>query len=260
MRKDSRRDYRFRRDDEDITDVGVSVIRKFVIIAIVLFAVAYFASRIMSTNFLPIREVQINGELHYVEQRKIKQLVRPLIKGNFFTVDIKLIHKAIKQEVWVDRVSVRRIWPDIIRIVIFEARPLARWSGGGLITVDGEHMPVMAGETLVDLPYFEGPAGYYRIMVDKYKKMSKEFSKIDLTIDQVIVSQRRAWRLFLKNGIEVRLGRDDILKRVDRFTRVFSKVLKSKLKNIQAIDLRYTNGFAVQWKSDRKTKRYAFGS
>jgi len=36
---------------------------------------------------------------------------------------------------------------------------------------------------------------------------------------------------------------------LSRFTNVYYSMPIEKLKNIQSVDLRYTNGFAVRWKT-----------
>jgi cell division protein FtsQ len=57
----------------------------------------------------------------------------------------------------------------------------------------------------------------------------------------------------------VRVGRKQVVARAKRLARVYPKVLKRKEAAIKAIDLRYTNGFAVQWKRGKKSKTYAYG-
>ena len=112
---------------------------------------------------------------------------------------------------------------------------------------------------LMSLPFFKGPTGYQKVMADKYRTMSHALHQAGLEITELVVSPRRAWSLRLNNGILLRLGRENMIGRVDRLIKVFDSVLRSRVKDIYAIDLRYSNGFAVKWKRGKKVKRYDLG-
>ena len=96
-------------------------------------------------------------------------------------------------------------------------------------------------------------------MAKKFLRYKPEFASIGLSIRKVTVTSRRAWRIRLSNGIEVRLGRSNMDFRVSRLVKIYKSVLGKNSKNVHAIDMRYTNGFAVKWKSGRKIKTFAFG-
>ncbi|MGC8697265.1 MAG: cell division protein FtsQ/DivIB, partial [Halothiobacillus sp.] len=52
----------------------------------------------------------------------------------------------------------------------------------------------------------------------------------------------------LQGGTRIRLGTQQIESRLQRLLDVYNTTLSGKLDQITAIDLRYTNGFAVQWR------------
>jgi cell division protein FtsQ len=62
------------------------------------------------------------------------------------------------------------------------------------------------------------------------------------------VDERGAWRLVLRGGQEIRLGRRDIDERLYRFFHVVTPALTAVLPRVEYVDLRYTNGFAVGWR------------
>jgi len=68
----------------------------------------------------------------------------------------------------------------------------------------------------------------------------------NLQIEQLILSERFAWTLQLKNGITLYLGREDYIKRLQRFIDVYG-LLKEEKKAINYVDLRYDTGLAVGW-------------
>ena len=75
------------------------------------------------------------------------------------------------------------------------------------------------------------------------------------------MDQRRSWMVIVDNGIKLNLGNNDIsslnmdkiesmlLERVKRFAYFYEKNLKTYRNKIEQIDMRYTNGFTVQWKT-----------
>jgi cell division protein FtsQ len=60
---------------------------------------------------------------------------------------------------------------------------------------------------------------------------------------------RGAWEAQLDNGIIVRFGRKQIEERSARFVAVVLRMLVQRAADIAYVDLRYTNGFAIGWRS-----------
>ena len=82
----------------------------------------------------------------------------------------------------------------------------------------------------------------------EYQAMQGMLEPLGLRISHLTMNERRAWSLYLNNGLQLRLGRNDAHLRLLRFVRVYAKVLKPQQDKIDSVDLRYTNGFAVRWR------------
>ncbi len=54
-------------------------------------------------------------------------------------------------------------------------------------------------------------------------------------------------RLELADGLQVRLGRQDVKDRLERFIRLASPMVAKRVAEINYVDMRYTNGFSVGW-------------
>lgn len=245
--------------EEERSLISFRSLRVFMFVCLLLFGIVYLATRLLSVKSFPVRVVEVGGQFRYVNQKVLKRRITPLIKGNFFTIDIKAIHDAVSTVGWVGKVSITRVWPDRLRIHIVEDRPLARLQQRRLITRSGKTVTVRTLKPFAYLPVFRAPGNYYPVMVKKYLAIRKTLGSAGMRISRVTVTPRRAWRLLLRNGVKIRLGRDRVVFRADRLARAYSAILKKKVGDIQAIDMRYTNGFAVKWKSSKKTKNYAFG-
>ncbi|VAW72337.1 Cell division protein FtsQ [hydrothermal vent metagenome] len=246
-------------DSDDQGLFGTRGFQRLVIIGFILLALGLLAGKILNDKTLPIRNVQIGGEFKHVGKKDIQKKIDRLVHGNFFTVDIRKIQDIIQSHVWVDKVSIRRVWPDTLRIFINEKKPIARWSSKGLVSASGKLFKVPVRKAYRLLPLFVGPKNYYPIMVTKFLRYKILFTDIGLSIRQVTVTSRRAWRIRLSNGIEVRLGRSNMDFRVTRLVKIYQSVLGKVSNNVRAIDMRYTNGFAVKWKPGRKAKTFAYG-
>ena len=60
--------------------------------------------------------------------------------------------------------------------------------------------------------------------------------------------RRGAWEFRLDNGVTVRLGRRQVDERFERFMNAAARLVAVRASDIDYIDLRYTNGFAVGWR------------
>jgi cell division protein FtsQ len=56
------------------------------------------------------------------------------------------------------------------------------------------------------------------------------------------------WRLALSNGLEVLIGRDQIVEKIRRFLTIWMATLKNNISDMDGVDIRYDNGIAVRWK------------
>ena len=68
-----------------------------------------------------------------------------------------------------------------------------------------------------------------------------------LRLTGVRLDERGAWELELGDGLQVRLGRQDVHERLERFIRLASPLVAKRVAEISYVDMRYTNGFSVGW-------------
>ncbi|MGB5649284.1 MAG: FtsQ-type POTRA domain-containing protein, partial [Sedimenticolaceae bacterium] len=86
---------------------------------------------------LPLRVIEVNGELSQLEHEQIQRTVVAAIDGGFFSCDMPRLRAAVLAMPWVEDVSIRRAWPDRLRMVVSEQVPLARWGDDALINING---------------------------------------------------------------------------------------------------------------------------
>jgi len=189
-----------------------------------------------------LREVVVSGELDHVTRGQLQQAVKQL-RGNFFTLDMNHARSGFEKLPWVRSVSLRRQWPDRLEVVLEEQVALARWDSGGLVNTYGEVFP---GETDLSLPLFSGPAGSAPDLTRQYLLFSRELAPINLQPVEMQMSQRRAGKVWLDNGLLLVLGREHSEARLKKFIAVYNRTIAQLRWQPSYADLRYDNGFALR--------------
>lgn len=191
----------------------------------------------------PIKHVRIIGELKYLENKNIDEVVAPATTGGFLLVDIRKVRKAALTIPWVDDAHVRRLWPDTLRINIIEQVPVARWLPGGLVNSRGEVFnpdPLTYPE---NLPNLGGAPDSAADMLNHLKRLNQVLSSLKindtkpLSVTTLQVDERRAWTMVLSNGIQLLLGKKDLDNRLARFLRIYPSALAAQAERIASLSL-----------------------
>lgn len=203
---------------------------------------------VLQPDTLPIKRVQVEGKFRYLSQKDVYDALGNLASGGFFNVDVRAVKRAAESLPWVDQASVRRVWPHTLRVEITEQIPLARWNNDKLVNVHGVLFQPALKSLPDNLPMFSGPAGTEKKVAEQFQYLSKQLASVGLAIRGLRLTDRRAWDLRLQNNVALVLGKTASDERMERFIAVYPRVLKEKVSQVQSVDMRYTNGFAVRWK------------
>jgi cell division protein FtsQ len=198
----------------------------------------------------PLRVVGIDGDLRYLQRQDLERTVAGLVREGFFTVNPEAVRQAAEALAWVDRASVRRVWPDTLLIRVQEQVPLARWGEDALVNPRGEVFTPESGPELEKLTQLAGPEGSAPKIVVRYRELKQRLHSTGLEIQRLRLNDRDAWTLVCGNGLKIMLGNRGAKERLDRFIRVYPLLQRGE-KALQQVDLRYTNGFAVRWKQKK---------
>ena len=196
----------------------------------------------------PLSVVEVKGDFRYLDKQQLQAAVVPHVTGGFFTVDVAAIRSAAEQLPWVHKASVKRIWPQTLRLQIEEQQPVARWGAHGYLNKQGEPFLPKATTVSLALPSLAGPDGQELKVLENYQRVTETLSPLGLKVTQMQLDKRRAWHLQLDNSVLLELGRADARKRLQRFVRAWPGVFAGRLDDLQRVDLRYSNGFSVSWK------------
>ncbi len=203
--------------------------------------------KLMDPKTLPLQQVKLEASFEKISKEQLHEIVSGQINGGFFSLDVAAVTDAVSALPWVDTVEVRRVWPDSLHVMVKEQVALARWRDQALVNVRGELFSPAVKSFPAAMVELDGPDNSVVNMAHQFSVFNQALEQAGLNMKRVVLSQRRAWMLELSDGVMVVLGRSDIEKRMQRFIRFYSPLLASA-ENVRRVDMRYTNGFAVQWR------------
>ncbi len=198
---------------------------------------------------LPLRVVHIEGDFRHLDRQQLERSVADAVRSGFFTLDVAEIRRAAKRLAWVDEVTVRRVWPDGLRMRVTEQQVLARWGEDGLVNRRGEDFFPKAGSLSDHLPRLSGPQGSAATVSEVFVRMRRLLRTRGLELTQLALDERGAWSAELRQGAKIHLGAQDMETRLARFIRLYPSLMASHQGRLREVDLRYTNGFAVHWEA-----------
>lgn len=193
-------------------------------------------------GLFPLQSVRLSAAPQRVDTTGVLQVVRNEVQGNFFTVDIERLRQSLEKLPWVRNVSIRREFPHRLEVQLEEYQALARWNNSALVDQQGE---VFVAESEGVMPDFAGQDGTAAEVTQHYAQFSQQLAALGLQVTRLVLSPRHAWQLRLSNGMVLELGREDMQQRLARFVEAYPYSLAAMQSQVKYVDLRYSNGFAV---------------
>ncbi|MDH4234797.1 MAG: cell division protein FtsQ/DivIB [Gallionella sp.] len=216
-------------------------------------------------GLFPVRSVRLSAAPQRVSTEELMRVLRSEVRGNLFVLDIERLRQSLEKLPWARNVSIRREFPQGLAVQFEEHQALARWNDNALVNQLGE---VFVAESEQVLPGFIGQDGSSAEIAQRYAQYNQQLAPLNLSVAQVALSPRHAWRLRLSNGTVLELGREDMQQRLARFVAVQkaggisiglaaasgqhgrmdgNSIRRQKTEDeIKYVDLRYRNGFAVR--------------
>jgi cell division protein FtsQ len=206
----------------------------------IFYGAVYYAVHL--PGLFPLQSVRLSSVPQRVDPAAVLQVVRNEVQGNFFTVDIERLRQSLGKLPWVRNVSIRREFPHRLEVQLEEYQALARWNNNALVNRQGE---VFIAKSEMVMPDFVGQDGTAAEVTQQYAQFSGQLAALDLQVTRLVLSPRHAWQLRLSNGMVLELGREDMQQRLARFVAAYPYSLAAIQSQVKYVDLRYSNGFAV---------------
>jgi cell division protein FtsQ len=197
----------------------------------------------------PIEMVRIEGAFARVSSPQVEAAMRGYLDQGFLAVDIKKLQAEIADMPWVRSATVRRLWPNSLQVQVTEEQVAARWGKSGLVNRAGDLFVEDATHIPAELPRLDGPDGSNHEVTALFFDLRARLEQVGLVAVALQQDARGAWELQTSNGMRVRFGAMHIEQRIDRFFVALEQVLTPIADQIDYVDMRYTNGFAIGWKT-----------
>jgi cell division protein FtsQ len=198
-------------------------------------------------SHFPIHYVRIEGAFQYLSKDDVQAAIEPLISQGFFVTSMQRVQQAVIALPWVDTVNVERVWPDAINVKIIEKKPYLRWGQDSLMTQTGIVFTPKSIEPFQHLVLLTGPEKQQAKALEIMKGVTMTLADKAMVLQEFTINNRGAWKIKLASGLEILLGREEQLKKLQRFLKTLSLLGPEKINNMAIVDLRYPNGYAVSW-------------
>ncbi|MGB5600784.1 MAG: FtsQ-type POTRA domain-containing protein [Thiothrix litoralis] len=228
---------------------GLLKLSALFVVALMLLA-GVLGGRAMLNNpeNLPISRIDLKGDRKFIKDADLQAVIEKYKQTNLYLLDTDTLRTDLETLPWVRSVTLRKAWPAHLIVGIEEQHPVAFWGRERLMNQYGElfaaELPSMRGV----FPTLYSPQDNGREMGERYLEVKEWLKGLPLELSELTEDESGSWRIKIKEGPEVMIGSEDQRLRMQRFRVGFQQELAKKLNNVRRVDLRYTNGFAVEWK------------
>ncbi len=201
----------------------------------------------------PVRDVRVDAKFVGLSATDVWPYVQEVIGEDLLAIDLPAFAERLEQHPWVEKVQLRRVWPDSLIIDVVEPEPFAHWKGlkgeQGFVTQSGVALEA-AGTPALGLVY-EGDTAGAEAFLQWQKALSQSLDGTEWELLVITKSEFDQWRATLAGAdeisIEFRFGErwDETI--WERFEQAWAAGLQERKKEIAYIDLRYRGGMAVGW-------------
>jgi cell division protein FtsQ len=226
---------------------------------------AMAVSWLMRQPAFAFHRIRLDGELVRASVATIRANALPLLRGNFFTIDLQEARAAFESVPWIRHAEVRRVWPAQLLVRLQEHRAVALWEDvdaverrdDRLVGDDGTVFQANPGDVEDEgLPTLRGPRGSAAQVLEVHRRLSVVVAplgrsggtKAPAQIRLLELSSKGSWTVELDTGARILIGRgtpDIIVERTERFARTVPQITQNYRRPLLSADLRHSEGYAL---------------
>ena len=212
--------------------------KKFYIILIVISIFSVY--KLDMLNY-PIDEVDINtNDVNYNQQR-IDNLISTIYGKDLISLDISNIQKYIVEDIWIKDAEISKSFPSTIKIKIIQHQPLAIYNSK-LMMRDGSI--IKSDNISYELPVVEDNANNVSNSRRILTISTENLNKIDLKIKRIeifnsLVKIHTSKYTLISDRLNLELN-------LNRLALSLNDLVEAFDQEINSIDMRYSNGFAIK--------------
>jgi cell division protein FtsQ len=209
----------------------------------------------MRSSLFTVRSLDVRGHAPHHTAASLQDYAVPRLVGNYFSMDLKAARAVFESIPWIRRATVSRVWPNRLAVTLEEYEPVALWERdeGDDLLVDAQgrifevNMGDVDDEGMVSL---RGPQGAAPEVLAMWHAMAPVLKPLGSELGLVALSDRGSWRVELRSGPVLELGRgsrEEVLARSQRFAQTIGQLQERfQRRAVEYADLRHNEGFAVR--------------
>lgn len=226
------------------------------VVVFVLLAAGSSAWWMLRHPVFALQGITVLGEVDRNNAFTFRTQVLPKLEGNFFTIHLDQTSQAFEAVPWVRMAIVHRDFPNRLRTVLLEHRPIAIWGEEGASTMVNQQGQVfeapMEDADAERLPRMKGPDKQSMTVAQMYVALQPRFAALGLDIELIEWSPGGSWRVETKSGAVIELGREShaqVVNKVDVFLATLTQVAANYQRTASSLlsaDLRHKDGYALR--------------
>lgn len=193
------------------------------------------------------KHVIIKTDQGYMSSGAVRQVLDSALQPGFFKASSTQIEQALNGLPWVKTVSVRKQWPASLVVAISERVPVAIWNQHAILSESGVVFTPKSLTTVPEnLPKLFGPAGDAALLWQNWQSFSAILQPLKFSLKSLTLNDIGDWQMTLQQGTVIKLGDQQLEKRLQRFVEYYPQLLKDNPKGLAEVDLQYADGIAVK--------------
>lgn len=153
---------------------------------------------------------------------------------------------------WISQVDIERKWGEGIVITALPREAIARFGSEHLIDSQGKvYKPVTESELLQPgLIMLQGDADQSTLIMQQMQQVNQWFAPLEMQVEDLVLTPRMTWAIKFDNGMRIIVDNEHTSQKLMNLSQLLQNQLAGKKDNIASADLRYKNGFVIDWKAN----------
>lgn len=230
--------------------------KTWITLTVVLFVAIFFVVSNRIYNSQPAKVVVNVKNLDAAQYETLNKVMGKKEAGSFFTAELPELKDSAMQQDWISQVDIERKWGEGIVITALPREAIARFGSEHLIDSQGKvYKPVSESELLQPgLIMLQGDADQSTLIMQQMQQVNQWFAPLEIQVEDLVLTPRMTWAIKFNNGMRIIVDNEHTSQKLMNLSQLLQNQLADKKENIAAADLRYKNGFVIDWKAQVEEK------
>lgn len=223
----------------------------WITLTVVLFVAIFLVVSNRIYNSQPAKVVVNTKNLDAAQYETLNKVMEKKEAGSFFTAILPELKDSAMQQDWISQVDIERKWGEGIVITALPREAIARFGSEHLIDSQGKvYKPVSESElSQPGLIMLQGDADQATLIMQQMQQVNQWFAPLDMQVEDLVLTPRMTWAIKFNNGMRIIVDNEHTSQKLMNLSQLLQNQLADKKENIAAADLRYKNGFVIDWKA-----------